>query len=152
MKSYEAKLSDARRREFNANAAVDRARPSAGPSSSCCESRTIPATNKELESAVQKARAEELAKKADLESAKSKQSRLETLIRNAARNPAPDPVREALTRAIVLDATVRAELAKFARNEAIDPALGKAITSLFSELERLIDETEAEVARARSIV
>ena len=55
---------------------------------------------------------------------------------------------EALTRAIVLDATVRAELAKFARNEAIDPALGKAITSLFSELERLIDETEAEVARA----
>ncbi len=149
VKTYEAKLSSARNRESNAMSAVDRVRPEARAKLKLLRERTIPTVIKELESEALKARAEELAKKAVLEREKSKQSRLEALISNSARKPAANPVREAFTRAFDLDATVRAELARFAKNEVIDPDLGKAVTSLLSELERLIDQTEAEVARVR---
>ncbi len=149
VKSYQFKLSEARNREINANNGVDRIRPNAQAKLKLLREHTIPATIKELESEVLKARAEELANKALLESEKSKQSRLEALIGDVGRKAAANPVREALTRAYGLVAKVRAELPKFAKNEAIEPDLSKSITSLLSELESLIEQTETQFARAR---
>ena len=52
---------------------------------------------------------------------------------------------EALTRHHGIVAKVRAELPKFAKNEAIEPDLSKSITEfVLSELESLVEQTETQ--------
>jgi hypothetical protein len=145
VKSYEDKFPEALKREPYAKSAVNRAQAKLR----LLRDHTIPTQIKKLESGVLMARADELTKKAVWEREKSKESRLEAQISNLARKAPGDEMRKAFTRAFGLEEKIRAELEMITKDKALDPGLGKTATDLLSELESVIDQTEAEVARVR---
>jgi hypothetical protein len=104
---------------------------------------------KELQSEVEKARADELRKKADWQMEKTKSDRLSARIQNSD-SAAPGGLPLALlTQAFSVDEQIRAELGELPKNRSLDLGHAKKITNLVTQLEGMVNQAEAELLKAR---
>jgi hypothetical protein len=106
-------------------------------------------TIKELKSEVEKARSEELAKKAEWTLAQSRLKRIEAAGNEAGAKEPAGGLLKILDRAFPLDEKIRAELALLQKNKEFDAVRAKAIRDLTSQLEGLIAQGEADLAATR---
>ena len=110
---------------------------------------TKPITTKQLQSEVEKARADELRKKATFQLEKAKADRLEARIqRSDKEGPSGLPVAN-LVQAFSIDEKIRTELGTIEKNRAIDEGHTKTITEMIRQLEGLVDQAEADVVKAK---
>jgi hypothetical protein len=143
--SYEDNVAEAERRQPKAKLAVEQAQSKLKMLRQYTKARCI----KQLQSEVQNARADELAKKATWELEKSKLDRLHARVGNAAPKPSTGEPLAALTRAFSVEEKTRAEVVGLQKNGTLDAVRAKATRDLVSQLEGLVDQSEAEVATAR---
>jgi hypothetical protein len=142
--SYEDNVIDAARREPKAKLAVAQAEAKLKK----LRQYTKPITIKKLQSEVEKARADELTKKAVFQLEKAKADRLDARIgRSEKEEPNGLPVAP-LTQAFSIDEKIRAELGAIQKNRALDEGHIKTITALITQLEGLVDQAEADVVKA----
>jgi len=118
---------------------------------------TKPKRVKELRSEVEKARADELAKRAGQELEKSKLKGLQAAIKTRDRSAREREARDlldrqalaALDRAIPIEEQVRTKLEQLIKNGKPDDPLRKEIQDLTNQLQALVDQAESDRSAAR---
>jgi hypothetical protein len=143
--SYEDNVLDAVRREPRAKLAMAQVEAKLQKLRPYTKSIRI----KELQSAVEKARADELTKKAAWQLEKAKVDRLSARIQKSdSAVPSGLPL-AVLSHAFSVDEQVRAELGELQKNQSLDVGHAKKITELISQLERLVDQADEDFVKAR---
>ena len=143
--AYEDNTLNAQRREPKARLALEQAQSKL----KFLREYTKPRRIKQLQAEVERLRADEFAKKAAWESEKGKERRLEEQNASSDRSISAAQGVEPFKRAFGIDEKIRDEMAKIAKSATIDQAHAKTITDSLNELERLVDQVEAEAAAAR---
>ena len=142
---YEDNVLNAEAREPKARLALEQAQNKL----KMLQEYTKPRKMKELQAVVLKARADELAKKADLEVEKARLDRVAAANRGGqVQATAANPL-SVLKRAIAVEEKVRSGLAELQKAGSFDANRGKGLEALVKELEGLVDETEVGLGMFR---
>ena len=104
---------------------------------------TKPKREKELQAAVEKARAEELAKQAEWEFAKARVERVRKMSQRQTPGIDKKRILALIERAIPIEEQVYGKLAQLAKAEKSNDLLHKEIQDLTNELRAILDEGEA---------
>ena len=119
------------------------------PKLTILERYTKEKTVRELESEVERARSAELSKKADFELAQGKLARLKRMTGKNELPAAEKKMLALLERGLSVDDAIRTKLEELMRKEKLDNELLKNVQELTNQLERVVENAEAERAVAQ---
>ncbi len=143
--AFEDKVIDSERRERIARAAAEKARSKL----KILQDYTRPKRVKEMRAAVELARADELAKQAQMELEKAKLTKLEETIKNSDRPIGDVRILAILDQAIPIDERLQTKLAEAETDQGPGEALRKEVADLTSQFQGLIEQALAQEAPAK---
>ncbi len=142
---YEDKIADAERREPTARLALEQAESKL----KILQEHAKPKTVKDLKSAVEKDRADELSKKATWESETAKLNRIQAASRNKVASASTKARSASLERVFSVDEKIRGQIAELMKTGKLDDGGRKVLLDLTNELEGAVEHVEAEQAAAQ---
>jgi hypothetical protein len=142
--AFEDRILDSERREPIARLAVEKARSKLR----ILQEYTRPKHVKELQAAVETAKADELAKQARMELEKAKLKKLEEPFQNRRKPIREERILTLLDRAIPIEERLQAKLTQAETGQATGDSLRKEVADLTNEFQALIERALAEEAAA----
>jgi hypothetical protein len=143
--TYEDRIADAELREPKARVALEQAETKLKVLQEYTKSKTV----KELRAEVEKAKSDELAKKARWAIEESNLIRIDAVIKQKRTDTSADATVKLLERAFSVDERARAELARIKETGTLESARRKLVEDATKELEAVVDRVEAENAAAQ---